>query len=503
MASRTARAQNSNGRPAITPPCRLACMQEWTPPFVHSSQTPPAPRGHYQLVPVTVASFIQVPGAEAVPEGYTWRNVLASYVHLHFGSAPQLAASLVARCHAVDLQAVNAAATRACHQAELAAAHAEHHAFQLNGHMPGHMTPHVNGMHNGTFNPQAHLPKMMSTPDFAMPFQSSLYRVAAQMSRHSADDAQDPCGPPHTQLQQQRLQHTHQQPPQQPQPPVRKVRYDADGHVDVYAQACNPVDYQALSPPQRTSSLPIFHKPLKPYSIPTSPLHEVAEHSSMDEQPASYRSQWVPHQSGMQHQQHPPVVYHQQLPPPPQRSPFHSPPQGHGSQSPTYPPPLENAHSSVLPMNSVLQSNGTFLPAENGMLPSHSGMLSVNSGMLSVNSGMLPDGVVYRPNSMGSAHPGALSAHSSMLPNGVSRSFERASSMLHAAEAMSSYRHDDTCTASSSGRLAHASHGPAWSRSSSTGLQPAEPDTAVSSNSIVSLLPSGTEILYALGLGDR
>ncbi|KAL3138055.1 hypothetical protein ABBQ38_005288 [Trebouxia sp. C0009 RCD-2024] len=445
---------------------------------------------------------MQVPGAEAVPEGYTWKNVLASYVHLHFGSAPQLASSLVARCHAVDLQAVNAAASRACHQAELAAAHAEQHAFQVNGHVPGHMAPHVNGMHNGAFNPQAHMPKMMSTPDFAMPFQSSLRRVAAQMGRHSADDAQETYSASHTHLQQQLqhqlLQHTYQQ--QQQQTP-RKVRYDADGHVDVHAQAYNPADYPGFSPPERTSSLPIFHKPLKPYCIPTSPLHEVAEHSSMDEQPASYRSQWAPHQSNMQHQ-HPPVGYHQQLQPPQQRSPFHSPPQGHGSQSPTYPPPLESAHSGVLPMNSVLQSNGAFLPAETAMMPSHSGMLSANSGMLSVNSGMLPDGAVYRPNSMGSAHPGMLSAQSSMLPNGASKSFERASSMLH-AEAMSGYRHDDTCTASSSGRLAHASHGQAWSRSSSTGLQPASPDTAVSSNSIVSLLPSGTEILYALGLGDR
>ena len=465
----------------------------------------------YQRLLVTSCLVTQVPGAEAVPEGYTWKNVLASYVHLHFGSAPQLASSLVARCHSVDLQAVNAAATRACHHAELAAAHAEQQqAVQHSGHMPGHMTPHVNGMHGGAYNPQAHLPKMMSTPDFAMPFQSSLQRAAAQMGRHSADDAQDPFV--HTQQQQQQqqqlqlLQQAHQQ------LPPRKSRYDADGHVDLYAQAYTPADYQGLSP-QRTSSLPIFHKPLKPYCIPTSPLHEVAEHSSIDGQHPSYQSQWAS-QPGLHAQQHPPLVYpqqlhqqlhhqlHQQPLPQQQRSPFHSPPQGHGSQSPTYPPSLESAHSGVLPMNAILQSNGQRLPADAAMLSGHSGMLSANSGMMSVNSGMLPDGVVYRPNSIGSAHPGMLSAQSSILPGGASMGFDHANSLLH-ADAVSSYRHDDTCTASSSGRLAHESHGPAWSRSSSTGLQPASPDTAVSSHSIVSLLPSGTEILYALGLADR
>ena len=344
----------------------------------------------------------------------------------------------------------------------------------------------------------------MSTPDFAMPFQSSLQRGAAQMGRHSADDAQDPYV--HTQLQQQQQLQLLQQPHQQL--PPRKSRYDADGHVDVYAQACTPADYQGLSP-QRTSSLPIFHKPLKPYCIPTSPLHEVAEHSSMDGQHSSYQSQWAS-QPALHPQQHPPLVYpqppHQQLhhqlhqQPLPQvaqqqRSPFHSPPQGLGSQSPTYPPSLESAHSGVLPMNALLQPNGQRLPPDAAMLSGHSGMLSVNSGML-------PDGVVYRPNSIGSAHPGMLSAQSGILPNGASMGFDRANSMLH-SDTVSSYRHDDTCTASSSGRLAHEPHGPTWSRSSSTGLQPASPDTAVSSHSIVSLLPSGTEILYALGLADR
>ena len=37
-------------------------------------------------------------GAEAAPEGYSIMNVLASYVHLHFGSNPEVARQLVQRC---------------------------------------------------------------------------------------------------------------------------------------------------------------------------------------------------------------------------------------------------------------------------------------------------------------------------------------------------------------------------------------------------------------------
>lgn len=44
---------------------------------------------------------LQTPGAEAVREGYMLQRVLASYVHLHFGSHPALATSLVEACRQV------------------------------------------------------------------------------------------------------------------------------------------------------------------------------------------------------------------------------------------------------------------------------------------------------------------------------------------------------------------------------------------------------------------
>ena len=458
-----------------------------------------------------------MPGAEAVAEGYTWKNVLASYVHLHFGSAPELAQSLVDSCLGVDLNAVNAAAVKACHQEQHAAAAAEQQSL-------GHGN-RLHSMQIGALSSHAGLPKMMSVPDFAMPYQSSLYQ-SSNLHRQSADSADNACA--HQQLQHQQQQQLWQQAHQQQLP--RKVRYDSDGRIvslDVHAQAYNPADYQPLSP-QRTSSLPIFYKPLKPHSLPTSPLHDVAEHSSMDagvHHPQALlggypSAQWAaqPAQGQQPQHQHPSPAYlqhqqhhlnqsspqqlgqsqHQQ-----QHSPFHSSVQGssiHGSQSPIYPPPLESTHSGALPMNAILQPNGTLLTADGGMLSSHN-LLSANSGMLSVNSGMLPDGVVYRPNSMGAIHPGMVSAHSSMLLNGS----DRVGSLLHADGI--SHRNDDTCTASTSGRVTHGSHGHdrTWSRSSSTGFQPASPSVVetVNADAIVSLLPSGTEILYALGLADR
>jgi cobyrinic acid a,c-diamide synthase len=43
-------------------------------------------------------------GGEAVAEGYSTGNVLASYVHLHFGSNPEVARNLVERCRAFKEQ---------------------------------------------------------------------------------------------------------------------------------------------------------------------------------------------------------------------------------------------------------------------------------------------------------------------------------------------------------------------------------------------------------------
>ena len=44
---------------------------------------------------------------------------------------------------------------------------------------------------------------------------------------------------------------------------------------------------------------------------------------------------------------------------------------------------------------------------------------------------------------------------------------------------------------------------PTWSHASSCALAPAGLSSSLDNDSIVSLLPSGTEILFALGLGHR
>lgn len=58
---------------------------------------------------------MQIPGAEPVDEGYFCDNVLASYVHLHFGSNPEFAYSLVACCRRVDVERACNAAHEAVH----------------------------------------------------------------------------------------------------------------------------------------------------------------------------------------------------------------------------------------------------------------------------------------------------------------------------------------------------------------------------------------------------
>ena len=67
------------------------------------SRTPLKPGAGGEGWDAGYAATLQVPGAQPVEEGFTWRNVLASYVHLHFGSNPKLASALVEQCRQVHL----------------------------------------------------------------------------------------------------------------------------------------------------------------------------------------------------------------------------------------------------------------------------------------------------------------------------------------------------------------------------------------------------------------
>ena len=68
---------------------------------------------------ISYRAQMQCPGAKPVDEGYSYNNVLASYVHLHFGSAPEFADSLVAACRCVAVGGLDSAAQAAAEAARM------------------------------------------------------------------------------------------------------------------------------------------------------------------------------------------------------------------------------------------------------------------------------------------------------------------------------------------------------------------------------------------------
>jgi hypothetical protein len=74
-------------------------------------------------------------------QGYSWKNVLASFVHLHFGSLPKLAAELVERCTAVDLPAVKATVVAAAEAAGPRSFHADAVRASRGGYSSVHLSP--------------------------------------------------------------------------------------------------------------------------------------------------------------------------------------------------------------------------------------------------------------------------------------------------------------------------------------------------------------------------
>ncbi len=51
---------------------------------------------------IDAAYFIEGPGKTKLREGYRYKNCLASYVHLHFGSNPEFARNFVAACRGIE-----------------------------------------------------------------------------------------------------------------------------------------------------------------------------------------------------------------------------------------------------------------------------------------------------------------------------------------------------------------------------------------------------------------